>query len=546
MQRRVESSLKVNPSLLSVLSTLTGSSDRSSGSSSTITQQSYDQQSGHTSRTMSKRSKRTGSDNDETVARPSPSKAPNVFDYMDGPIVEDGDDRRSVVSSSSSHYEPSDAGSSEAPTPSSRSTFPSPTTTRSQTAAELRRKHDPQYAASTGPIRSDSKSPDPSIRGLRKQPCVSDIPEEVEGRILPTAPSEVNYDPQQRSSSRSSQNSRRGSDRLQLQEESIRRHIAHTQQGHFVEPVYGQHRSSSTSSGHSDRSAYAYQMAMQQNHWPSPTATMAPPMPPQAMNGHISPTERPAAPEVPDLMQRTLTGYEMLALELSDSDSAVKPLYRKFEYLNHRILLHLQDELCELEEQLRTVDEIVAQMDPGAADCLKSPASRRGEAFYGSEIHLKRTHLLGRIFMKTEQYNKAMSAYAAMANDSSPADDDHISHYRDWMSKHAPVHEVETRFLQRDKDLIVPGKSAPSIDRPMKHAALAYLPVALMLPLLLYSIIPSLAGRLVVTALIAVGAFIVAATTRVRQLMAARDWAVSGGAYVLLMAAIAGCIPQHA
>jgi hypothetical protein len=67
-----------------------------------------------------------------------------------------------------------------------------------------------------------------------------------------------------------------------------------------------------------------------------------------------------------------------------------------------------------------------------------------------------------------------------------------------------------------------------------------------MLPLLLYSIIPSLAGRLVVTAFIAIGAFIVAATTKVRELMPAREWAVCGGAYVLLMAAIAGCIPSHA
>ena len=235
----------------------------------------------------------------------------------------------------------------------------------------------------------------------------------------------------------------------------------------------------------------------------------------------------------------------MLALELSTTESPVKPLYRKFEYLNHRILLHLQDELCELEEQLRTLDEIIAQMDPGSPDGLKSPASRRGEAFHGSDIHLQRTHLLGRIFVKTEQYNRAMSAYATIAKDSSSPEEEQVSAYRRWMSKHAPVHEVETRFLQSDKDLILPGKPSVSLDGPTKHATLAYVPVALMLPLLLFSIIPSLVGRLVVTAFIAIGALLVAATTRIRMLMPAREWAVCGGAYVLLMAAIAGCIPRH-
>jgi hypothetical protein len=224
----------------------------------------------------------------------------------------------------------------------------------------------------------------------------------------------------------------------------------------------------------------------------------------------------------------------------------VKPLYRKFEYLNHRILLHLQDELCELEEQLRAMDEIIAQLDPALADGQKTPASRRNDAFRGSDLHHRRTQLLGNIFMKTEQYNRAMSSYASIAKDVVAAEDDQVASYQEWMNKRAPIHEAETRFLLHHQDLVVPGKKAAMLDRSTKHAALAYLPVALMLPLLLYSIIPSLPGRLAVTALIAIGAFIVAATTRIRWLMQAREWAVCGGAYVLLMAAIAGCIPSHA
>lgn len=327
----------------------------------------------------------------------------------------------------------------------------------------------------------------------------------------------------------------------------MRQHMAYahpTYPSHYVEPVYGQHRSPSASSTHS--SPYAYNMAVQQYQWPSPPA-LAPH--PAAMEAHHDMTERPPAPDAPDLTKRTLTGYEMLALELSTSESPVTPLYRKFEYLHHRILLHLQDELCELEEQLRTVDEIIAQMDPASPESPRTPASRRGEAYGGTEIHHQRTNLLGRIFLKTEQYNRAMTAYTGAAKSGSRALSGDISAYRQWMEKHSPVHAAESSFLQREDDLVMPGKSEPPPvvkDMPTKHAALAYLPVALMLPLLLFSIIPTLAGRLAVTFLIAAGAFIVAATTQIRHFLPFREWAVCGTTYILLMTAIAGCIPQHA
>ena len=541
VQRRGESLLKVNPSLLSVLSTLTGTSDRSSGSNSTVTQQSYDRRNSESStRPLNNKVRRMESETRSNMTSRTLSNLPSVFDYMEPP-TDDSHDGHSVISSSSSQYEPSDAGSSITPdTPSSRSTFPSPTTTRDQSVADLRKKYDPQYAASVSSARSHSSSPNPSLRSLRKRPSVSDVPEEDEqGDSPPPAPTEIEHNPR-RSSSGSSRGSRRSAERWQQHEESMREHMAYAQHQHYVDPGYGQHRSFSTSSEHSDPSAYAHQMAVQHYRWPSPPV----PAPPQTMNGHIAHHGPPPAPDAPDLSQRTLAGYEELALELSASRSPVKPLYRKFEYLNHRILLHLQDELSELEEQLRTVDEIIAQMDPGIAEGQKTPASRRGDNFHG-EIHLRRTHLLGNIFVKTEQYNRAMSAYASMAKDSLPANEGQVSAYQQWMAKHSPIHEVEQRFLRQEKDLVVPGAGSTSPDRHTKHAALAYLPMVLMLPLLLCSIIPTLAGRLVVTALIGIGAFIIAGTTSIRQLMPAREWAVCGAMYVLLMAAIAGCIPQH-
>lgn len=556
--RRNESLLKINPSLLSVLSSLTGTSDRSSGSGSTVTQRSYNRRGSDSSKTPTGRPRRYGSEERSIFSSRSRPMSPNVFDYMVSSrapsTIDEGHDDKSVVSSSSSsHYEPSLAGSSEAPdTPSSRSTFPSltPTNTRSQSVAELRRKYDPQYATSDGSMRSDSHSPDPSIRSAREQPSVTDVAENDEESVgEPTARSELSYDTRQRSSSRSSRSSQRSHARLQKQEDSMRQHMAYasqTQQNHYVDPVYGQHRSPSASSAQSDQAAYAYHMAMQQYQWPSPPAAVPQAASPPMVNGNVVDPERPPAPDAPDLTHHTVAGYEMLALELSSAASPVKPLYRKFEYLNHRILLHLQDELCELEEQLRLADEIIAQMDPALSEGHRTPASRRGEAYSSSEIHHRRTSLLGRIFLKTEQYNRAMSSYATMTKSSGSPEAEQVHAYQQWMCEHAPVHEVEARFLHRSEDLIVPGMTAgPAPEQQPKHAALAYLPVALMLPLLLFSIIPTLAGRLAVTALIAVGAFIVAATTRIRHLMPPREWAVCGAAYVLLMSAIAGCVPQH-
>jgi hypothetical protein len=117
----------------------------------------------------------------------------------------------------------------------------------------------------------------------------------------------------------------------------------------------------------------------------------------------------------PDVTKTTAAGYELLANKLSETpkkNSLVRkggnivPMYRKFEHLNHRVLLHLQDEVCEMEEELRYLDESIIQTSPRDDAGHAFPASRRGDARYGNELHYKRTELLGRIFQKLGQYSK--------------------------------------------------------------------------------------------------------------------------------------------
>ena len=550
VQRRFESAFKVNPSLLSVLSGLTTSTDQSSGSNSTITQRSYDLRSSASSIMSGQRRRHTK--RIEIPSRDSRPKSPNVFDFMLAPSSVDEDhDRQSVMSSSSvSHYESSLAGSSDAPdTPSSHSTFPSPTSTRGGSVGELRRNYDPQYAASDASYTHGGiSSPRISLRGTIAQPSVSVVAEDEEDNVLePPALSELDYHPRQRSSSRSSRSSRssqRSTGRLEAQEDAMRQHMAHAQAGHYVDPVYRQHRSSSASSA-TPSSPYQCHMAMQQYQWPT-----APVFAQQAVVATHD-NHPPTAPDPPHPDQRTLAGYEYLAQELASPTSTITPLYRKFTHLHHRCLLHLQDELSELEARLRILDEILASppQTPEGEQPRPPPASRRAEAYQGSDLHHQRTALLGRIFLKIEQYRQATRAYAEMVSASSPAEEGQVEAYRAWMKVHSPIHDTEARFLERSDDLVVPGKPAAAETQPEKpafrHAALACLPLALILPLLLFSMISTFGGRLAVMALIAAGAFLVAGMTRIRDLLPIREWAAGGAVYVLLMAAIAGWIPQR-
>lgn len=321
-QRRHESFVKANPSLLSVFTSLTGNSDRSSGSGSTITQQSYNKHYNKPSHTPSGRHRRPISERVSTLSSRSRPETPNVFDFLVPSTVAsvgaDGTDSKSVMSSSSSsHYEPSLAGSSEAPdTPSSRSTIPSPTSQRSQSVAELRRRYDPQY--STG-ARSSSRSPDSSIRRRCIQPSVSDVVEDVEASVIrPSTSSLLHHGSDRRSSSRSSRASQDSGRRLREQEESMRQHMAYPPPMHesqYADSTFDHQRAPSTSPAQSHPDVNAYEHAMQQYQFPPPPPLIAPqPITPPKWNCQIAPTQQPPVPDAPDLTQRTIAGYEMLAL----------------------------------------------------------------------------------------------------------------------------------------------------------------------------------------------------------------------------------------
>lgn len=89
-----------------------------------------------------------------------------------------------------------------------------------------------------------------------------------------------------------------------------------------------------------------------------------------------------------------------------DEDLTIKPIYRRFEALNHRLLLHLQDELSELEEQLHRLDTTDTQTRRLQSSIL--PASRRAEFLVGGELQSHKTEILSKIAFKLGQYSESL------------------------------------------------------------------------------------------------------------------------------------------
>lgn len=80
--------------------------------------------------------------------------------------------------------------------------------------------------------------------------------------------------------------------------------------------------------------------------------------------------------------------------------------YRSFESLHQKLLLHLQDELIELERQLEILDEKMSKSLALTDDGSGAWAYHR---FLASQLKYQRTELLGRIFMLTQQYRKQLN-----------------------------------------------------------------------------------------------------------------------------------------
>lgn len=142
------------------------------------------------------------------------------------------------------------------------------------------------------------------------------------------------------------------------------------------------------------------------------------------------------------------------------SDKPINPLYRTFSTLHHRLLLHLQDELSEMEEHLSGLDTLIAATTPPTLgnDKTPFPASRRAEAQDSTGLHFQRRHLLGAIFVKIEQYDKTLRRFIHVVDDFEPAEKEGVDTYKAFLEKEKCIHGTEMKFLNHKDDLVVvPG-----------------------------------------------------------------------------------------
>ncbi|KAI9889000.1 MAG: hypothetical protein M1814_006058 [Vezdaea aestivalis] len=152
--------------------------------------------------------------------------------------------------------------------------------------------------------------------------------------------------------------------------------------------------------------------------------------------------------------KRKVSGYERLASKLSsfatsDECTTFVPVYRRFETLNQRLFLHLQDEIVEIEAELQRCDEADACTRAAIAHNAQrpSPESRRNLASGKFEI-------LGRAYVKLGQYNQALLSYSKLIQRLEPAKKDNIQSLRHWIQSQAEIFPGEIQFLTHEEDLL--------------------------------------------------------------------------------------------
>ncbi|KAK5020297.1 hypothetical protein LTR60_000645 [Cryomyces antarcticus] len=485
-------------------------------------------------------------------------EASGLFDFMDKePLrINIADD-----STSSSEYAGSDGGSAQTlATSSTRSTVSSSASVRKLSSAGSLASQERVLSDSGISVRGSSPDPAESSRRFKRLPSAQDInPVQRKSIGLHVTPlSEA-------SSGSAGYKDEPGRDeqlveQLQNQERGLRQHMYYDSQPQHAPHVHPTHDRRRSSSSQAHQSCPLPQMSLSSYFTPAPPVEhssvvaqqpLHAPQPHAQLPPHLS--RAPPVPDAPDLSKITIAGYELLAHKLSESSETrpgvapgFKPVYRKFEQLNHRILLHLQDEISELEEELRRLDEYVAHFgdgtDDGTEDGPRHAPSRRSERRSENPWYHSRVHLLGQIFMKIDQYNKALTSYNGMVASLDPARAEDIQLYQAWIAKHAPIDETETRFLNHESDLLCIAR-ANDRGHPdnVAKCAIVCLPVVLLVPLLAFSIIPGFLGRLFVLSILVIGATVLLSTSA-KQIVAPREWIACTGIYLATMAIIAATL----
>ncbi|KAI4279624.1 MAG: hypothetical protein L6R38_004980 [Xanthoria sp. 2 TBL-2021] len=233
-------------------------------------------------------------------------------------------------------------------------------------------------------------------------------------------------------------------------------------------------------------------------------------------------------------------GYPQLASTISSQpDSVLKPVYRKFETLNNRILLYLQDEISELESDINGLDAAIIQEEQYLGRTSHS-ASRRAEAKMPSQLQWRRNELLGRCAGKINQYNQALSSYSSLTKSLYPSSPSDVKAYQKWLTKHTPIAEPEASFIQHRKDLITVSAQAQHTSPLILEYSPVTVALIILTTIIVFKFVPQFFARLVMSAVIGLALMCLVSPASLLDLRLLREKRRGMGVYaaVMLMLAI--------
>lgn len=230
--------------------------------------------------------------------------------------------------------------------------------------------------------------------------------------------------------------------------------------------------------------------------------------------------------------------YDLLASAIGSRDEAsLMPIYRKFETLNNRILIYLQDEIAKMEEGLKRLDATITEED-GQVTHLMAPMHT-----YPSQSKWQRHELICRILAKVEQYNTALSSYSNLTKSLQPASQTDIHSYHEWITKHAPLLQEETEFLHNGADLMT--LLQPKFQKPLypQDIPTMVVVVTLVSTIVVFRVVPSVLARLVISAVVGLASLFTLAPhilADVKQIRESKRMIGSYAAVMLVLAIVVG------
>ncbi|KAJ4509230.1 hypothetical protein HRR83_007082 [Exophiala dermatitidis] len=225
--------------------------------------------------------------------------------------------------------------------------------------------------------------------------------------------------------------------------------------------------------------------------------------------GHVRfdcPAEEPQ--RIPRSAKRLLSGYDLISEKLSRGEFPL--LFRRFDKVHFRMLLQLQDEIVEMEEELSLLDSNDTESRINSDGSI-SPASRRiNWQWHQTDLHGRRLEVLGRLYLKLEQYYQALILGQKVQRSTSQAAPSDVQRLRSWLRDNNPLSAAESRFLDDEDDLILLTKATNTTASQARESVSGSIPFTVLttalFPLLCFKFVVGISNRLILlTALLAMG-----------------------------------------